>query len=76
MKAHDALLILETTHNSRNGNWGFMVLLNMKNVEIMDMLKLNSRKEQSIANYSEDCSHEIPEVNEVDINQSKKKKTV
>ncbi|XP_070161116.1 poly(A) RNA polymerase, mitochondrial [Polyergus mexicanus] len=74
VKAHNALLILETNHNSKNGNWGFMALLNMKNIEIMDMLKLNNRKEQSIADYSEDCFHEIPEVNEVDINQSKKKK--
>lgn len=54
-----------------------MALLNMKNVDIMDMLKSNSKREQSTADYSEDYSHEVSEgseVNEVDINQPKKKK--
>lgn len=73
-KAHDAVYILETTDKPRDYTWGFMDLLNMKNVDIMDMLKFNSSKEQSTADYLEDHSHEISEVNEVDINQPKKKK--
>ncbi|XP_050445404.1 poly(A) RNA polymerase, mitochondrial isoform X2 [Cataglyphis hispanica] len=69
-KAHDALFILET-HNSKNNNdWGIMVLLKMKNFEIMGTLKLN-RKEQSIVDYLENYSDEI---SKVDINPSKKKK--
>lgn len=48
-----------------------MALLKMKNFEI-DMLKLNNRKERNIADYSENYSDEIS-----DINPSKKKtKTV
>ncbi|KMQ98147.1 poly rna mitochondrial [Lasius niger] len=75
-KAHDAVYTLETD-KSRNNNWGLMALLNMKSVDIMDMLKSNSKREQSTADYSEDYSHEVSEgseVNEVDINQPKKKK--
>ncbi|XP_072747868.1 poly(A) RNA polymerase, mitochondrial isoform X2 [Anoplolepis gracilipes] len=74
-KAHDAVYMLETTDKSRNSNWGLMALLNMKENDIMDMVDGNKRKEQSISDYSEDYSHEISEVNEVDINQPKKKKT-
>lgn len=72
-KAHDAIYILETTDNSRNNNWGLMTLLNMKNIDIMDIVKLNNKKEQSITNSLEDF-HEIFEGNEVNINQPKKKK--
>lgn len=72
-KAHDAIYILEATDNSRNSNWGLTALLNMKNIDIMDMIKLNNKKEQNTTNSLEEI-HEISEVNEVDINQPKKKK--
>ncbi|XP_011260342.1 poly(A) RNA polymerase, mitochondrial [Camponotus floridanus] len=72
-KAHDAIYILETTDNSRNSNWGLAALLNMKNIDIMNMIKLNNKKEENTTNSLEEI-HEISEVNEVDINQPKKKK--
>lgn len=76
-KAHEAIYLLETTDkNSRSNNWGLMALLNTKSVDIRNMIIVKNKEEQqSIADYSEDYSHEISEViNEANIDQPKEKK--
>ncbi|XP_029175880.1 poly(A) RNA polymerase, mitochondrial isoform X2 [Nylanderia fulva] len=70
-KAHDAVYTLETANESRNSSWGLLTLLNMKTLDVINLVKSRSKKEQNTADYLEDYSHEVSEV----VIKPKKKKT-